>query len=180
MQFLPSSGCVDTAIWLHYMDANSTNGEKAWRQLHKNAVSNFEQVLEATHHKSAAILPPTMKTIRIRQTRHAWHCGRSRDKLISDVLLWTPSHGQAKAGWPARTYMITEKYVPICVFVYNIFLPFWTYFHCKLVAFLFEHVRVFALNIVHSDIMQAKEILIFSQKKLLKNWTNSKFSCNKV
>ena len=30
---------------------------------------------------------------------------RSRDELISDVLLWTPSHGRAKAGWPARTFI---------------------------------------------------------------------------
>ena len=26
-------------------------------------------------------------------------------ELISDVLLWTPTHGLAKAGWPARTYI---------------------------------------------------------------------------
>ena len=32
-------------------------------------------------------------------------CWRSRDKLIRDVLSWTPSHGQAKPGWPARTYV---------------------------------------------------------------------------
>ena len=30
---------------------------------------------------------------------------RNRDELIMDVLLWTPSHGQAKAGRPARTYI---------------------------------------------------------------------------
>ena len=28
---------------MHYMDANKTYGEKAWRQLHKNATSNIEQ-----------------------------------------------------------------------------------------------------------------------------------------
>ena len=33
------------------------------------------------------------------------HCWRSRNKLISDVLQWTPSHGWAKAGQPARTYI---------------------------------------------------------------------------
>ena len=33
----------------------------------------------------------------------ARHCWRSRDELISDIFLWTPSHGRAKAGWPART-----------------------------------------------------------------------------
>ena len=37
--------------------------------------------------------------------RHAGHCWRSRDELISDVLLWTPTHGRAKAGRPARTYI---------------------------------------------------------------------------
>ena len=47
-------------------------------------------------------LPPITKTIQVRQTRHAGHCWRSRDELISDVLLWTPSHGRAKAGWPAN------------------------------------------------------------------------------
>ena len=26
-------------------------------------------------------------------------------ELISDVLLWTPTHGCAKAGRPARTYI---------------------------------------------------------------------------
>ena len=48
---------------------------------------------------------PLQKTIKIRRTRHAGHCWRSRDELISDVLLWTPSHRRAKAGRPARTYI---------------------------------------------------------------------------
>ena len=34
-------------------------GEKAWRQLHKNATSNNEQVQEAAPHKVAAVRPPT-------------------------------------------------------------------------------------------------------------------------
>ena len=59
MQFLPSSGRLDTAIWMHYLDANKTAGEKARRQLHKNAVSNIEQILVATPHKAPAIRPPT-------------------------------------------------------------------------------------------------------------------------
>ena len=58
-QFLPSSGRVDTAIWMHHMDADKPDGEKAWRQLHKNAASNFEQILEATPHKAPALRPPT-------------------------------------------------------------------------------------------------------------------------
>ena len=45
------------------------------------------------------------------RTRHAGHSWRSKDELISDVLLWTPSHGRAKAGRLARTY--TQKLSPI-------------------------------------------------------------------
>ena len=33
------------------------------------------------------------------------HCRKSKDELISDVLLWTPSHGRAKTGRPARNYI---------------------------------------------------------------------------
>ena len=47
------------AVWMHYMDANETDGEKDWRQLHNNAPNNIEQVLEATPHIAAAIQPPT-------------------------------------------------------------------------------------------------------------------------
>ena len=50
-------------------------------------------------------LPLITKTIKVRRTRHAGHCWRSRDELISDVLLWTPSHARAKAGGQARTYI---------------------------------------------------------------------------
>ena len=50
-------------------------------------------------------LPPIMKTIQVRRTRHAGHCWRSGDELISDVLLWTPTYGRAKAGRQARTYI---------------------------------------------------------------------------
>ena len=37
--------------------------------------------------------------------RYAGHCWRSRNELIRDVLLWIPTHGRAKAGRPARTYI---------------------------------------------------------------------------
>ena len=50
-------------------------------------------------------LPPITKTLQVRRTRHAGHCWRSKDELISDVLLWTPTYGRAKAGRPARTYI---------------------------------------------------------------------------
>ena len=58
-----------------------------------------------TKQKLDGHLPAITKTIKIRRTRHAEHCWRSRDELISDILLWTPSHGRAKAGRSARTYI---------------------------------------------------------------------------
>ena len=57
MQFLPRSGRVDTAVWMHHLDANKTAGEETRRQLHKNIVSNLEQVLVATPHKAPTIRP---------------------------------------------------------------------------------------------------------------------------
>ena len=65
---------------------------KSWRQ-------------HPTRHQLYGHLPPITKTIQVRRTRHAGHCWRSKDELISDVLLWTPTYGCAKAGRPARTYI---------------------------------------------------------------------------
>ena len=42
------------------MDPNKTYGEKAWRQIYKNAAINIEQVLEAAPHISAALRPLTI------------------------------------------------------------------------------------------------------------------------
>ena len=56
--FLPGSGHIDTAIWMHYMDANKTAGEETRWQLHKNAACNPQQVLAATPHKTPTVRPP--------------------------------------------------------------------------------------------------------------------------
>ena len=50
-------------------------------------------------------LPPIFKTIRIRWTRYAEHCCRSKNELISDFLLWTYSYGYASVGRSTRTYV---------------------------------------------------------------------------
>ena len=83
--------------------------------LEKKLDSNYTRMLQAilnkswqqhpTRHQLYGHLPPITKTIQVRQTRHAGHCLRSSDKLISDVLLWTPTYGRAKAGRPAQTYI---------------------------------------------------------------------------
>ena len=58
---MPSSDSIDTAIWMHHVDANKTYGEETWRQLHKNAASNIEQVLETAPHKTTNVRPPTTR-----------------------------------------------------------------------------------------------------------------------
>ena len=42
--------------------------------------------------------------IKERRTRFAGHCYRSKDEVVSDLILWTPKHGQAKVGRPSKTY----------------------------------------------------------------------------
>ena len=69
------------------------------------AILNKSGRQHPTRHQLYGHLPPITKTIQVRRTRHAGHCWRSRDELIRDVLLWTPTHGRAKAGRPARTYI---------------------------------------------------------------------------
>ena len=60
---------------------------------------------QPTKHQLYGHQPPITKTIQARRTRHAGHCRRNRDELISDVLLWTSTYGRAKAGRLAQTYI---------------------------------------------------------------------------
>ena len=69
------------------------------------AILNKSWQQHPTRHQLYGHLPPITKTIQVRRTRHAGHCWRSRDEHIRDVLLWIPTHGRAKAGRPARTYI---------------------------------------------------------------------------
>ena len=79
------------------LDGNNTRMlrailNKSWRQ-------------HPTRRQLYGHLPPITKTIQIRRARYVGHCWRSKDEPVSDVLLWTPTYGQAKAGRPARTYI---------------------------------------------------------------------------
>ena len=81
--------------------------------LKKKLDGNYTRMLQAilnkswrqhpTRHQLYGHRPPITKTIQVRRTRHARHCWRSKDELISDALLWTPAYGQAKAGRPPQT-----------------------------------------------------------------------------
>ena len=77
------------------------------KRLEKKLDGNYTRMLRAilnkswrqhpTRHQLYDHLPRIMKTIQVRRNRHAELCWRSRDELICDVLLWTPTYGRAKA-----------------------------------------------------------------------------------
>ena len=85
------------------------------KRLEKKLDSNYPRMLRAilnksrwqhpTRHQLYGHLPRITKTIQVKRTRRVGHCWGSRDELISDVLLWTPTYGRAKAGRPAWTYI---------------------------------------------------------------------------
>ena len=76
------------------------------KRLEKKLDDNYTRMLRAilnkswrqhpTRHQLYGHLPPITKTIQVTWTRHAGHCWRGWDEFISDVLLWTPTYGQAK------------------------------------------------------------------------------------
>ena len=85
------------------------------KRLEKKLEGNYTRILWAiltkswqqppSGHQLSGHLSPITKSIKARWTRHAGHCWRSKDQLISDVLLWTPAYDQAKAGRAAQTYI---------------------------------------------------------------------------
>ena len=70
------------------------------KRLKKKLDGNYIRLLRAilnkswrqhpTRHQLYGHLSPITETIQVRRTRHAGHCWRSRDELISDVLQWIP------------------------------------------------------------------------------------------
>ena len=85
------------------------------KRMEKKLDSSYARVIQAILNKSwrrhpakqqlYGHLPPITKIIKIRRTRYSGHCCRSRDELIRDDHEWTPSHGRAKTGHPAPTYI---------------------------------------------------------------------------
>ena len=113
---------VSTIVWLHYLEKKSFMGSIQrccvllhghLRSISETSRHDKQEMLDTNREQSRAILnkswrqhptrhqlyghlPPITKTIQVKRTRHAGHCWRSRDQLISDVLLWTPTYGRAK------------------------------------------------------------------------------------
>ncbi|KAI8502220.1 hypothetical protein Bbelb_198080 [Branchiostoma belcheri] len=93
-------------------------GSSTWtltRKLESKLDGTYTRMLRAvlnkswTHHPSKAelygTLPPVSATIRERRARFAGHCYRNKRELVSNLLLWAPTHGHSSLGRPHRTYI---------------------------------------------------------------------------
>ena len=87
-------------------DFNETPREKAWCELLKDTESYFQHILEASPSKTATVRSLTShltndpsKTIKI-----YWTLVR-KDKLLSDVLLWTPTCEHTNVSRSAKLYI---------------------------------------------------------------------------
>ena len=81
------------------MDAYEAAGEEAGRKLYKNVESSIKQVLATTPHET-----PTIRTLAPHHKNYTSSTNQTRrtllekQKLISDVLLWTPHTWMCKSG----------------------------------------------------------------------------------
>ena len=78
------------------------------KSLEKKLDGNYARILHAVLNKSWKLdptkqqlyghLPPIFRI----QVRYAGYCGRSRDELINNILLWDPTHGRTSVGQPEK------------------------------------------------------------------------------
>ena len=95
-------------LWLgmHHID-------KITKHIEKRLDGNYTRMVHAVLNRSWKQHPTYQKlyghllfislTIQVRWTKHAGHCWRSKDQLMSGILLWTPTHRCVRVGWPAKT-----------------------------------------------------------------------------
>ena len=88
-----NSNHVTTTIALQYLDL-----EKKLDGNYKDFVCCFQQILQAKPHKTA-IISHLANHPRQDMPGTSW---RSKNNLISDILLWTPTHRHTSIDGPAK------------------------------------------------------------------------------
>jgi len=69
------------------------------------AVLNVSWREHPTKERLYGNIPKLSDVIKEQRTRFAGHCYRSKAELISDLLLWQPSHGYSRRGRPNKNYI---------------------------------------------------------------------------
>ena len=127
MRPLPGRNCVSFYRFQATVTSILLYGCTTWtltKRLEKKLDGDYTRMLRAilnkswrqhpTRHQLYGHLPPITKTIQVRRTRHAGHCWRSRDELISDVLSWTPH------TWPCKSRTTSSNIHSAAVWGYGI------------------------------------------------------------
>ena len=98
-QFLPGSGCVDTAIWMHHNGRLRSGWRGGWTEI-MNVESSIKQVLPTIR----TLAPPSQKLYKFDEpdTRELLEKQGRAHKRCTPV---DPHHGCASVGRPARTYI---------------------------------------------------------------------------
>ena len=92
-------------------------GSPAWtltKKLEKKLDGTYTRMLRAvlnvhwkTHPSNKCLYGNLSKislVIKDRRMRFAGHCYRSKEEVISELMLWKPTHGTVKPGRPFKTY----------------------------------------------------------------------------
>ena len=115
--FFPSSGRVDTAIWMHYLDANKMTGEKARRNYTRmlRAILNKSWRQHPTKHQPYGHLPPITKTIQVNeQTRRTLleKQGRAHKRCTPMDSTYGEQKQDGQLGHIYSSYVRTQDVTP--------------------------------------------------------------------
>ena len=93
--------------WLHLNSMLSKQHELKIFFLCMNVLHNFTASIPCwvfLFIASLRLIRITWQCHKPSKARHTGHCWKNKDKFISNIYLWTPTHGQTSIGWPAKTY----------------------------------------------------------------------------
>ena len=68
------------------------------------AILNIQWSTHPSKERLYGNLVQITSVIKERRARFAGRCYRSKDKVVSNLILWTHKHGKAKVGRPSKTY----------------------------------------------------------------------------
>ena len=119
MGIFPSCSYVPTTVWLHHLGTNEMHGKKAWWELHKDAACCFEQILEASPLKTAAVQPLTSHLANhiSKMSKTCWH--KTHKWCSMDYYMWTHQ------CWPTSKNLYWAALWRILGVVLRIFQEWW-------------------------------------------------------
>ena len=110
---LPSCSRVSTPTYIHNSNSNKIIDENDINMLCTEFSKSWKHHPTKQHLNSHLLL--ILQTIWERWTKHARLCRASKEKLINDILLWTPTHGHTSVDRIVKTYFHHCAYTECCL-----------------------------------------------------------------